>query len=180
MRSIRYGISMALVALAPLLAQEIKLPPSLGAHASDTVEVTLDSNMLQLASKFLSGSNPDEVQAKKLVAGLKSILVRSFEYDKPGQYNPGELESVRAQFRGTGWTRVIGVDSKKDSETSEVYVKSQNGTVAGVGLISAEPKELTIVLINGTIDPDQISQLSGKFGIPKIDLGKKKKTGKED
>ena len=180
MRSIRYGISVTLMALAPLAAQEIKLPPALGAHASETVEVTLDSNTLQFASKFLSGSNPNEVQVKKLVAGLKSIMVRSFEYDKPGQYSAADVESVRAQFRGTGWSRAIGVDSKKESEISEVYLKSQNGMVAGLGMISAEPKELTIIHINGSIDPGQLSQLGGKFGIPKIDLGKKRKTGKED
>jgi hypothetical protein len=135
--------------------------------------------MLQLASKFLSGKTEDEAQVRKLISGLKSILVRSFEYDKPGQYSAGEVDSVRAQFRGPGWSRIVGVDSKKEGENAEVFVKNENGTVGGMGVIVAEAKELTIVAIVGTIDPSQLSDLGGTFGIPK-DILKKKKTGKDD
>ena len=136
--------------------------------------------MLQLAARFLSDSKSDEASVKKLIGGLKSILVRSFEFEKAGQYNPADVDTVRAQFRGPGWARIAGFESKKEGENAEVYVKSENGKVGGLALISAEAKELTIVAITGAIDPDQLSELSGKFGIPKIDLGKKKKTGKDD
>ena len=64
--------------------------------------------MLQLAAKFLSAAKPDEAQAKKLIAGLKSIYVKSFEFDKAGEYNAADVETVRAQFRGPGWSRVVG------------------------------------------------------------------------
>jgi hypothetical protein len=36
-------------------------------------------------------------------------------------------------------------------------------------IISAEPKELTIVSIDGTLDLKQLAGLGGQFGIPKID-----------
>lgn len=50
-------VYVALVALLPLAAQEFKIPPGLdrlAEKASEVVDVTLDSSMLQLASRFLS------------------------------------------------------------------------------------------------------------------------------
>ena len=179
MVSILRGTSFLLLALAPLAAQEIKLPPNFGAKANETVDVSLDSNMLQLANKFLSGNKPDEAQAKKVISGLKSIYVKTFEFDKAGEYNPGDVDAVRALFRGPGWSRVVGVQSKKEGENLEVFLRTENGKVSGLALVSAEPKEVTIISIAGTIDPEQLSDLSGRFGIPKIDIGKKK-SGKDD
>jgi hypothetical protein len=169
-----------LLALAPLAAQEIKLPPNFGANASETVDVTLDSNMLQLAARFLSGEKGDEAQAKKLIAGLKSIYVKSFEFDKEGQYNRADVEAVRAQFHAPGWSRVVGFVSKREGENAEIFLRlDKDGKVGGLAVVAAGPKEVTIVSIVGPIDPDQIAELSGKFGIPKIDL-EKKKSGKDD
>jgi hypothetical protein len=181
MLSIPRGVSCLFLALAPLAAQEIKLPPNFGAHATETVDLTLDSNMLQAAAKFLSAGKPDEAQARKLIAGLKSIYVKSFEFEKAGEYNAGDVEAVRAQFRGPGWSRVVGVQSKKDGENTEVFLRlDKDGKIGGLGVVAAEAKEVTIVSIVGVIDPEQLSKLSGKFGIPKIELEQKKKTGKDD
>src|SRR5689334_23797588 len=136
MRSIPRGTSLWLLVLAPLAAQEIKLPPNFGAKAVETVDVSLDSNMLQLAAKFLSGNKPDEAQAKKLIGGVKSIYVRSFEFDKEGQYNPADVEAVRAQFRGPGWSRVMGVQSKKDGENAEIFLRmDKDGKIGGLGVV---------------------------------------------
>jgi hypothetical protein len=181
MLSIPRGTSLLLLALAPLAAQEIKLPPNFGAHATETVDVSLDSNMLQVAAKFLSGTKPDEAQAKKLIAGLKSIYVKSFEFEKAGEYSPADVEMVRAQFRAQGWSRMMGVQSKKDGENAEVYLRTEkDGKIGGLGVVSAEAKEITIVSIVGSIDPEQLGELSGRFGIPKIELEQKKKSGKDD
>ena len=37
-------------------------------------------------------------------------------------------------------------------------------------VIAAEPRELTVVNIVGTIDPAQLSDLGGRFHIPGLDL----------
>ena len=39
-------------------------------------------------------------------------------------------------------------------------------------VIAAEPKELTIVNILGTLDPEKLADLSGEFGIPKFERSK--------
>jgi hypothetical protein len=178
MVSIPRAISFVCFMLAPLAAQEIKVPPALAAHASEKVDVTLDSNMLQLAGKFFS-DKADEAEVKKLISGLKSIFVRSFEYEKEGGYNPADIESVRAQLRAPGWSRIAGMEGK--NETAEVFVRTEkDGKVGGLAVIATEPKQVTIVNIVGAVDPAQLSGLAGKFGIPKIELDKKKKSGRED
>ena len=41
-----------------------------------------------------------------------------------------------------------------------------------------DPKQLTIVSIEGSIDPDQLKELGGHFGIPKIESDSQHKDGK--
>ena len=173
MRWIR-GINLLLF-LTAAWSQEIKFPTGLASRAVESVDVSLDSNLLQLASRFLSDSKTDEAQAKKLISGVKAIYVKSYEFDKPGQYSEADVEGVRAQVRGPAWSRIVGVQSKKDAEIAEIYVKLEKDAVSGLLIIAAEPKELTFVHIAGSIDPAQIGELGGKFGIPKFDLNRRKK-----
>lgn len=173
-------------ALAPMLAaQEIKLPPSLdrlASKATEVVDVTLDASMLQLASRFLSDNDKDDAKVKKLVGGLKGVYVKSFEFDKTGEYLDSDVESVRSQVRGPGWTRVVGVYNKKGGDNAEIFLKTEAGQITGLTIISAEPKQLTIVHISGAIHPDQLSELGGHFGVPKLDKAapKPKPSGKDE
>jgi hypothetical protein len=172
----RYVFVLLGLAVLPLTAQDIKLPASLDqltAKAAETVDVTLDSSMLKLAGRFLSDKKSDEAQAKKLLGGLKGIYVRSYEFENAGEYSMADVESVRSQLRGPGWSRIVGVRSKKDGENAEVYVKNSGDQIGGLVVIATEPKELTIVNIVGTIDPEQLSDLGGQFGIPKVEVEKK-------
>lgn len=178
-------VILTIIALMPLAAQEIKMPASLdrlAEKASEVVDVTMDSSLLQMASKFLSDKNADEAKAKRLVAGLKSIYVKSFEFDKAGEYDISDIEAIRSQLRSPGWSRIVGVKSKKSGDNAEVYLKSENGKISGLTVIATEPRELTIVNIVGTIDPEELSDLGGHFGIPKIDatISNKAAKGKED
>src|ERR1700681_661870 len=121
---------IAWIALAPLGALELKLPASLdrlAAEASEVVDVTMDASLLQLASRFLSDKNADDAQVKKLIGGLKGIYVRSFEFEKAGEYQDSDIDAVRAQLRAPAWSRIVGVRSRKSGENSEVYVKTENG-----------------------------------------------------
>jgi hypothetical protein len=164
---------IALLGLTPLVAQEIKLPPSLdhlADKASEVVDVTLDSSLLQLASRFLSDKDPDTVKIRKIVSGLKGIYVKSFQFDKTGEYLESDVEPLRAQLRAPGWSRIVGVRSRKGGDNADVFLKSDGGRISGLTIISAEPRELTIVHIIGAIDPEQLSDLSGQFGIPKLDV----------
>ena len=154
-----------------LRAQDMKLPPGvekLAAKAKETVEVNMDGPMLLWASKFLSTEDPEEKKAAKLVANLKGIYVRSFEFSDEGAYTAAEVEAVRAQFRSPEWSRVVGVRSERDGDNVDVFFKLENEKMAGIVIISAEAKELTFVNIVGPLEVDQLADLGGEFGIPKL------------
>ncbi|HTQ57452.1 MAG TPA: DUF4252 domain-containing protein [Bryobacteraceae bacterium] len=171
-------IALGLIAgLAP--AQQVKWNyDRLAAKASDTVDVSLSGSLLRFATKFFSDEDKDEAKVKKLVASLQGIYVKSFEFKKPGDYTPADVESFRAPLRAPDWERIVGVHSSEDGETVEVYLKNAaSGGVGGLAIIATEPKEVTLVNIVGNIDLDTLSELGGHFGIPDVDVekgGKKK------
>lgn len=157
------------VATAPLQAQKVTIDiPGLADKAREVVDVTLDAQMLRLASKFLSSSEADERAVRGIVAKLDGIYVRSYEFDKDNEYDRSVLDKVRAQL-GPSWKKIVNVRSRL-REDSEIYLDMRAGSDQPLGLliISAEPRELTIVNIAGPIDLDQLSKLEGEFGIPKM------------
>jgi hypothetical protein len=171
MRPRLWKAAIAAALTLPLWAQDITMPVNLdrlAEHATETVDVTLDASMLQLASRFLSKDDPDQMRVKQVASKLKGVYVRSFEFDKDGQYSKGDVEAIRSQLKAPGWTRIVGVKSAK-GENSEIYLKKNGDQIAGLVVINAEPKELTIVHIDGAIDPQELSELGGHLGIPKLD-----------
>jgi Domain of unknown function (DUF4252) len=171
MRPSLWGAMIAAAVILPLGAQDIKMPVNLdrlAEHATESVDVALDSSMLQLASRFLSKDDPDQMRVKQLVSKLKGVYVRSFEFDKDGQYSKSDVEAIRSQLKAPDWTRIVGVKSTK-GENSDIYVKKNGDQIAGLVVINAEPKELNIVHIDGAIDPQELSELGGHMGIPKLD-----------
>jgi hypothetical protein len=174
---------MGLLCSYSLWAQEGRLQIShldkLAAKAGETVDVNLDGALLQTASKFLSGKNPGEAPVKDLIAGLKGIYVKSFEFENEGEYSPEDLAAIRNQIQGPQWARMVGVRSKKDKEEVDIYLRTESGKVSGLVILCAEPKELTVVNIVGSIDLDKLSALEGQFGIPEMDLEKAPKKAKE-
>ena len=169
---VRNGIVILLLALPAFLrAQDMQLPPDvekLSAKAKETVEVRMDGPMLRWASKFLSAEDPDERKAAKLITNLKGIYVHSFEFDNEGAYSSAEVEELRAQFRSPMWSRVVGVRSQHEGDNVDVFFKLEDDQMAGIVIIAAEAKELTVVNIVGPIDVDQLADLGGEFGIPKL------------
>ncbi len=140
--------------------------------AEQVVEVTLDQRLLQLAAKFLSDKNPDEAKVKELVSGLKGVYVRVFEFEKPGEYSPADLEAIRSQLRAPGWQKIVGVFSKRGGDNVDVHLKLQGENIIGLAIVAADPAQLTVVNIVGPIDLEKLRQLEGQFGIPKLDLEK--------
>ncbi|MGA7411452.1 MAG: DUF4252 domain-containing protein [Bryobacteraceae bacterium] len=180
MKRVWLGLMVAGILSVPVRASEdVKLPVNLdklAERASESVDVTLDESMLQLASKFLSKDDPDEVQVKKLVGKLKGVYVRSFEFEKEGQYSMADVEAIRVQLKSPQWTRIVGVKSVK-GDNSEIYIHRNGDQIGGLVVIATEPKELTIVHIDGQINPEELSELGGHMGIPEMGKSKSKAKG---
>ena len=174
-------LAIIAISLSPVwAADDLKLPinlDKLAERATESVDVTLDQSTLQLASGFLSKDDPDEVQVKKMIGKLKGIYVRSFEFDKEGQYSMADVQALRAQLKAPNWSRIVGVKSIK-GENTEVYLLKNGDQIAGIVVLDAEPKELTIVHVDGSISPEELSRLGGHTGIP--EFSKQKKKAKKD
>lgn len=143
----------------------------LEARAAKSVDITLHQDMLTTAAKLLGSSDdPDSKRVKELIGGINEIAVRSYEFDKPGEYSLADAEAIRSQLSGGGWSRLVNIKSRTDGDNAEVYVMQQGDKVLGLAILVAEPEELTVVNIVGSIDVSRLSELDGEFGIPRIEL----------
>ena len=168
---------------ATTMAQGAKLQldqlDMLANKASETVDVKLDEHLMQTTAKFFSGKDTDDAEIRDLIKNVKGIYVKSFSFEKENEYSATEVESVLSQLRGSSWNKIIGIKSKKDGDNVEVYLMTVGDEIAGLAVVSAEPKEFTVVNIVGPINLEKLSQLEGSFGVPFLNLPPSKpKTGK--
>jgi uncharacterized protein DUF4252 len=150
----------------------------LAAKANQTVDVNIDERLMKAAAKLLSDKEADEREVKKLVEGLKGIYVKSFEFENEGQYSPADIETIRAQLRGPGWTRLVNVRSKKEGNL-EVYLLFNGDVVGGLAVLHTDLKELTVVNIVGPVDLDKLAELEGQLGVPELGIEKTKKNNEQ-
>jgi hypothetical protein len=147
---------------------DIKTLEALSKKASEVVDVNLDGPLLKLASRFMT--DEDDREGLEVIKNLKGIYVKSFTFDKPGDYSPTDVEAIRSQLQAPAWSRIVSARDKREGETTEIYLMMEGagGNVLGMAIIDTEPTELTVVNIVGPIDIDKLSQLEGKMGIPRL------------
>ena len=156
--------SPAAPAVAPL-PLPLQLEKDLAARASSVTEVTLGKNMLDFAAKFMDNKDKDQAAVRELIQGLEGIYVRDYEFDKEGQYSMDEIDKLRQAFETPEWSPIVRTHESKSNETTDVMVKLVNGEPHGMFILSAEPKDLSIVLILGPIRMDQLGMLKGIGGL---------------
>jgi hypothetical protein len=161
-------IMMLAALLLPLQAQQIdySLFDRLAEKAKESAVVNLGPEQLSL----LASMQPKE--AGKDLAGLartlKGIQVRSLEFDAPGQYDLNEVRAFGEKIKGSGaWAPMISVREK--GEFTEILIRrGADGKPDGLLILAAEPKELTLVHIDGVGDIASLAKLGGLAGIPEI------------
>jgi hypothetical protein len=173
-RSLGAGL-LAAALVVPTRAQSnapgqspLPLPPAvekeLAAHASNVTEVTLGKNMLAFAAKFMTGKDQDEAATRHLIENLDGIYVRDYEFEKEGEYSMEEIQKLRAYFETSEWTPIVHAH-EKSGETTDVLLKMVNGETRGMFVLSAEPRELAIVLILGPVRMQDLGMLKGLGGL---------------
>lgn len=184
--NIRTSLIAFLLVLAPVLvakAQDSRIQMGsldhLAAKASQTVDVNIDERLMRAAARLLSDKNEDEREVKKLVAGLKGIYVKRFEFETDGQFAVADLETIRTQLRTPAWTRLVNVTSKKDGML-EVYLLYNADLVGGLAVLHSDDRELTIVNIVGPVDLDKLAKLEGQLGVPELGIESPKPKAKQD
>jgi hypothetical protein len=154
---------------ASLWAQQFKFNLEyLEPKASDHFEVSLNSDMLHFAAKFLESKDPDEAKVKRLIVGIEGIYIKHFEFKREGAYSAADLDTVRKQLKAPEWSRIVGARSNGDQENTEIWVRTEKGKVTGVAILASEPRELTVANLVGNIDLESLADLGGHFGLPKM------------
>lgn len=168
---------VVLCATATALAQNARIQTTqldaLATKASQTVDINIDERLIQLTARVL-GKDPDEVKIKEIVNGLKGIYVKSFEFEKEGDYSDADLESIRSQLRNTAWSKIVNVLSKKEGNL-EVYLMSTASQISGLAVLASDAKQITVVNIIGDVNLEKLSALEGQFGIPDLGIEAKPK-----
>jgi hypothetical protein len=131
----------------------------------EVLAMDLDSVLLVSAAKSLSVV--DDVEVRKLVSGLKSIQIRSFEIEgaEPEVYQR-RIQSIRDVLKEPLWARYARQTSAQGE--MEIWSGRLGNTPTGVLLLSISGKQVFIMNVAGNIRPDQLIFLSGALGIPKF------------
>jgi len=160
---------------APLRGQ-LLLPEftTLADKASEVVNVTLDSRLLGMGCRFLSAEDPEQAKVKQLCTGLRGIFVRHFTFDSDFAYPKADIDRLRRQLNGPGWSQMVNVKSNKEKSDVDVFVLIEGEKAQGLSIIASEPREFTIVNIVGSIDLEQLHDLKN-FGVPDLEIETDKK-----
>jgi len=165
---------LAFFAVIPASAQQGKIHidhlERLATRAVETVDVTVDDKLITLAWKVLGERSPDEKLVKDIIKDLKGVFVKRFVFEKESEYTDADVETIRSQLNAPGWSKVVGVRSRRQGANVDVHIMTEESLIRGLAVLVAEPKALTVVNIVGPIDVEKLSQLGGRFGIPILDL----------
>lgn len=168
-RALQIVIAAAVLAVPALAQTALPLPTpvekELAAKATNVTEVTLGKNMLEFAAKFMNGKEENQEATRRLIAGLEGIYVRDYEFEKPGEYSMDQVEQLRQAFETPEWSPMVRERERKKGESTDVLMKMVNGEPQGMFILSAEEKELSIVLILGPIRMDDLGKISGMAGL---------------
>jgi len=164
---------LTLPLLATAQGPELRLPSFAGLkeHATESVDLTLGWMPLHLMGWLMSDADPDTAHVKETIKGLKSVQIRSYQFSADYAYPQADVEQLRAQLAGPGWSPLVQVRGRGDREGKgrenvDIYVSLEDKKVKGLVIIACEPREFTIVNIVGTVDLEQISSLARTFVPP--------------
>ncbi len=144
----------------------------LAPRAVETVNVQVDAGMIEFGGALLKGDDPEEKDIKELLVGLKGVYVRVLEFKGAGEYSDSDIAPLREQLRAPGWSRIVGVQSRKEGlENAEVYLsRNTAGRVDGLVFLAIEPKQIVLVNLVGSVDLEKLRRLEGNLGIPEVNV----------
>lgn len=103
--------------------------------ASDVTEVNMDPDSLDLVG------GPDAHRAHRMVLNV----VRTYSYDKPGMYNPADVEEYRHKLETGDWHCSVHVRDMKSGESTDVCSKRRAPDMIENAIITVSPKSLTFI-----------------------------------
>ncbi len=171
MQMVKIALSCLLLpGLAAAQDAKLKLPEfrSLAGKATESVNISLSPWLLHMAGSFIDEKDQDGPATKRLLAGIKSIEVRSYQFATDNAYSSADIDAVRSQLSGPGWNQLMQVHHRDKSEDVDMYVLIENNVTKGFALIASEPREFTIINIVGSISIDDLPKLQNHLHLPKV------------
>src|SRR5688572_9349312 len=120
--------------------------------------------MLKETSGFLGVKGADSEKLQEQLQDIRGICVKSFQFEVPGAYSVNDIELIRKQVSGSGWSRVVGVRGKQ--ELTEIYFFRDRDVAGGLVVIAAQARQLTVVNIVGRVDLASLGAIAPM--IPKL------------
>jgi hypothetical protein len=112
------------------------------AGASDVTDVNLGPDMLGM----VSGKHGGDMAHK-----MNFMVVRTYEYPKPGMYNLADVDVYRQKLRAGNWNCFIHTHESKTGESTDICNRAlPNGQGNEMVILTVEPKELTFIHMSGT------------------------------
>jgi hypothetical protein len=139
-------------------------------QATDSVNISLDPWLLGTMAAFIGDGDADSVATKRMLSGIKSIQIRSFEFGTDFVYPAVAVDGIRQQLSAPGWTKFVQVHDHKQREDVDIYLMMDQQRANGFALIASDPRQLTIINIVGSIDMKDLPTLERKFHIPPLGL----------
>jgi hypothetical protein len=141
----------------------------LASKAVQSVNISLDASTLGLAAGVLNADhNPDDAAVKALISGIDGVYVRSFTFDQDGAYSRADVDALTEQLQAPGWTPLVSTHDRAHHNDVDIYVRRRGRQTYGMAIIAAQPRQLTVVNVVGSIDLAKLAQLQGRFGVPKL------------
>ena len=170
------GSILLFVVVAAVHAQEparlnLDRLAGLEAKARDVVEVNIDGKLIELGKRVMAKvDDEDSAKIAQAISGLKAIYVRVYNFDHENEYNPADIDEIRAQLNAPGWERLANVRSKRNNQKVDVFTMFTGNVMSGVAVVVSDTKSVAIVNVIGPVDIETIVEMGGKMNIPKIDV----------
>lgn len=161
-------VTAALITCAAACAAEptrLKLPDfsHLQGKATESVDITVGPFMLWLAELIAPERDENGTEVKKILEGIDSVHVRSYQFEEDYAYSKDDIEAVRKQLRDEKWMSLAAIHSSKNDENVDIFVAVEDDKAKGFAIVASEPREFTIVHIVGNVDPQHLATLQHTF-----------------
>ena len=183
------SLRLTLIAFAlalPAAAQQTYGPPAapsldsipqqlanLADQPATRTSFTFDRSMIQAAGSYIDPSG----QSRSVVAGLSSITVDTFHYQRPAFYEPEAISSLIATYNAAGWKHLVnanaapGQSAQPLSPVTDLWLHFIGADIQNVVVLVRSSRDMNLIQVAGDLRPLDLIHLSGHFGIPKVDPG---------
>lgn len=164
---------LGLPMLAAAQGPQLSLPSfsNLRGAATESVNINLGWLPLHMAAWLMPDDDPQSAEVRTMMKGLKSVQIRTYTFGSDFTYPQADIDQVRAQLSGPGWSPLVHLRKRADTEDGprenvDIYVALEDQKVRELVIIDCEPREFTIVNIVGTVDLERLASLRTSFVHP--------------